>query len=132
MKKKFIVKIWSSTEDLDLNAEQIKYEIYENISNLETVEVEEIPFEKSREQQNKEWVQKAFDLVNWLGNWDDLAQILANHIDTEHRTLIQSFFRMIQEVINEYAKHEYFDDRNNGSLKWAKEVAKIKAYMPHI
>ena len=43
MKRKFIVNIWSSKEDLKLFANDIQYEIYENISDLDTVEVKEVP-----------------------------------------------------------------------------------------
>ena len=42
MKKQFVITVWSSEEKLDLTPEEIQYEIYENISNLDTVEVLEI------------------------------------------------------------------------------------------
>jgi len=41
-KKEFKVKIYSSNEELKLNADEIQYQIYENISNLDTVKVTEV------------------------------------------------------------------------------------------
>lgn len=38
MKRRFIVNIWSSKEDLKLFANDIQYEIYKNISNSLEIE----------------------------------------------------------------------------------------------
>ncbi len=59
---------------------------------------------------------------------------MRHKINCEHRTLIQSFFRMIQQVIQKYSKEDFSnsDARNEASLKWAKEVSKIEAYLPLI
>lgn len=81
---------------------------------------------------NKQIVDDIFQAVNYSSNERRLAKIFTEHIKTEHRTLIQSFFRMISRVIENYAEHEYFDARNEGSLKWAKKVADIDYFMPHI
>lgn len=88
--------------------------------------------DKTREERNKAWTREAFDLVNWMGNWDDLADVLIKKLRTEHNTLKQSFFRMIHKVIKAYSKHEYFDARNEASVRWAKEVAELDGYFPHI
>ncbi len=42
MKKQFVITVWSSEPNLDLTPEQMQHEIYETISNLDTVEVMEI------------------------------------------------------------------------------------------
>jgi hypothetical protein len=42
IKKEFKVKIYSSNEGLELNADEIQYQIYENISYLDTVKVAEV------------------------------------------------------------------------------------------
>ena len=81
---------------------------------------------------NKQIVSDIFQAVNYSSNARRLAKIFSKHIETEHRTLVQSFFRMISDIIDSYAKHEYFDDRNKGSLEWAKMVAKIESFMPLI
>lgn len=87
---------------------------------------------KSREDKNKVIVQSLFNVISLLGNDGDLAQSFLKQIQSEHRTNIQSFFRMIQEVIIEYAKSEYFDDRNKASIEWAKKVAKLEDHLPLI
>ncbi len=85
-----------------------------------------------RDERNKAFVKEAFDLVNWAGNWDSLAEAFTEWIQTEHRTLIQSFFRMINQIIEGYSQHTLSDARNENSLEWAKKVAKIDGYFPLI
>ena len=84
------------------------------------------------DERNKLLVREAFDLVNLSGNDRRLSEEFIKHIQTEHRTLIQSFFRMIQKVIEGYSKHTSSDARNVGSLKWAKDISKIDGYFPLI
>ena len=81
---------------------------------------------------NKKIVSDMFQAVNYSSNERRLAELFSEHIETEHRTLVQSFFRMISRVIDSYAEHEHFDDRNEGSLTWAKMVAKVESFMPLI
>lgn len=81
---------------------------------------------------NKDIVVDIFQAVNLSGNDRILAKEIIEWIETEHRTLIQSFFRMVRKVIKGYAKHEHSDARNEGSLEWAKKVAKIDGFMPLI
>ena len=81
---------------------------------------------------NKKIVSDIFQAVNYSSNARRLAKVFSEHIETEHRTLVQSFFRMISDIIDDYAKHEHFDARNEGSFEWAKKVAKIHCYMPLI
>ena len=73
-----------------------------------------------------------FRAINISGNDRILAEEFAKYIETEHRTLVQSFFRMIQKIIKDYSKHKYWDFRNVGSLEWAKKVAELEYYMPLI
>lgn len=84
------------------------------------------------EERNRQVVREMFDLLNLANNWKRLSKEFTEHIQTEHRTLIQNFFRMCATIIEEYAKEKYYDDRNAGSLKWAQDVAKIDYFMPHI
>jgi len=63
----------------------------------------------------------------------DLAHLLA----TDHRTLQQTMGRLVVALIAEWAEaydtHQ-FDDRNEGTVKWAAEVqAKVgQAFLPFI
>lgn len=81
---------------------------------------------------NKQIVDNMFEAVNYSNNDKRLAKVLIEHIETEHRTLVQSFFRMIAQTIRGYSLHEHFDDRNTASLVWAKKVANIDVHMPLI
>ena len=76
-------------------------------------------------EKNKKIVEDFFRLCNVMGNEDDLATAISEHINREHRTTIQCFFKTISRVIVDYAKTGQCDLRNEDSLKWAKEVAKI-------
>jgi hypothetical protein len=130
IKKKFVIEVYSNKTDLEL--EDGLKRIYKDLANLVTINIKEVPFSIPKKQQNEDWVKKGFDLVNWAGNDDKLAEELIEHIQSEHRSLIQSFFRTIQKTIEGYALHTVSDHRNEGSLDWAKIVAKIDYYMPHI
>lgn len=81
---------------------------------------------------NTKIVSDIFQAVNYSGNSERLGKAFVEHIETEHRTLIQSFFRMIADVIDEYGNHKQSDERNKGSLEWAKKVSEIDYYMPLI
>ena len=81
---------------------------------------------------NKKIVSDIFQAVNYSSNERRLAKVFSEHLTTEHRTLIQSFFRMMSRVIDDYAEHKYYDERNRGSLNWAQKVAKIEGFMPLI
>lgn len=132
MRKKYTVRVFDSKNVLpEIKEEDLRESILKDFP-YEEVSIKEIPFDKTREQRNKDWVKEAFDLINWAGNWDDLSEELVEHISSEHRTLIQSFFRMIQMTIEGYAQHTLSDPRNENSLEWAKKVSKIDAYFPHI
>lgn len=45
-------------------------------------------------------------------------------LSRQHRTLQQSFWRMIFGLITEYAKLEYFDDRNEQAVITCKAIIK--------
>ena len=78
-------------------------------------------------ERNKKAVDEFFRLCNYM-----------EHLNGEHRTIIQNFFRLISAVIKAYAAQVtgkptmWTDLRNEDSAKWAKEVAKIDVGMRHI
>ncbi len=109
------------------NNTQIKY-----LVNVVLKLINEHKNSMGRAERNKAFVKETFDLVNLSGNWDGLAEVFIEQICIEHRTLLQSFFRMIHSVIEGYAQHTNSDARNEGSLEWAKKVAIIDGYFPHI
>lgn len=133
MPKKYEVIVYDSFEasSKEYSKEELQSSL-ESIAGHPRVSIEEIPYHPNREQVNKKVVDDIFKAINFMGNWKDLAAALTKHINTEHPTLIQGFFRTVQKVIENYARDSHCDARNKGSLDWAMEVAKIKSYMPEI
>lgn len=84
--------------------------------------------------ENEKIIKELFRRINYMGNEDTLAMQISVHLKREHRTLVQSFFRMVKQVIEEYAGWDdsQTDQRNLASINWAKDVAKIKKYLPTI
>jgi len=88
--------------------------------------IEEIKKNQAIENRNKNFFDEIFDLVNCSGNDRRIAEYFEKNIYKIHRTLQQSFFRLIHRIIEDYAKLEFnrdTDARNEKSLEWAKKVA---------
>lgn len=81
-------------------------------------------------------VKSLADELNSMGNSDQaFAQdVVFDELNRQHRTLQQNFWRSIAGVISKLASvsPSYFDGRNEASVKWAKEVAKIQTYFPFV
>lgn len=73
-------------------------------------------------EENKEVVESLFRLCNRMGNDRVLAEAFKDQLIQEHRTLQQSFFRVIKEVIDDYATRKTYDLRNEDSILWTKAV----------
>ena len=74
------------------------------------------------EKNNEELIVEIFHLVNYVSNWETLAEQITEHIKTEHPTIVQNFFRLIQKIILDYSNYTYPDGRNKSSVDWAKEI----------
>jgi hypothetical protein len=76
------------------------------------------------------------NLFHKINGADDMfTEVLMKHILSEHRTLQQSFWRMITKLIIQTAKTEYYDLRNEASIEMCKEIVlklKEKLYLPLI
>ena len=85
-------------------------------------------------QRNQELVKEFFRLVNYLGNDGDMAEALADHLRTEHRTLQQNFWRTIQMTSLLYAEQTkgHTDLRNEGALAFTEAVNKVETYLPTV
>ena len=72
--------------------------------------------------------------LNTMGNEEFVAGLIGDRLSITHRTLQQNFWRSIAQVIERLASTEpnRYDARNEASVKWAKEVAKLKSYFPFI
>ena len=104
----------------------------ENLDEKKQILIEELKQYQNREIRNQNFFQEAFDLVNFSGNGKELAEHFIENLYKQHRTLQQSFFRVIAMIIEGFAKEKNFDARNKGSLEWANKVSKVDWYMPLI
>ena len=62
---------------------------------------------------------------------DSLAATLAAHLQSEHRTLQQNFFRGFVEAMKIY-QNSGTDLRNEASVKFAKNVVQEGHYFPYV
>lgn len=62
----------------------------------------------------------------------EIALDLFVSISTKHRTLQASFWRVMAEVIKEYGETDSFDPRNEGAVKYCKELSKVQPQIPFI
>lgn len=73
-----------------------------------------------------------FDVSNKMNIGEEvLIEVFNEAMRRQHRTLIQGFWRVISAAIKEYSASQ-FDLRNEDSVKWAKEVSKIEAFMRYV
>ena len=70
------------------------------------------------------------DMLNGFGN--EKMNDFVNALMKDHRTLQQSFMRLMIGIINAWNKTEYYDERNEATIKLANKLSEaIKdVYMP--
>ena len=79
-------------------------------------------------------VRTIFRSLNYAGR-DDFEKLLSHILNTEHRTLQQNFWRMINNVAAKYYEHSqpnYFDARNEQSVEFTKGIKDLNAFFSHI
>lgn len=78
-------------------------------------------------------VDDLFYVVNKMGTGEEvLVKVFVEKMYREHRTLLQSFWRVMFQVIKAYATCPS-DLRNEDSVKWAKDVVEcVPSYMRYI
>ena len=82
---------------------------------------------------NKALVTELFGLINKMGNDDDIALAIVDHLKTEHKTLQQGFWRVVRMTAGEWvASNPATDLRNESSLRFAKEIEASNEFMPFI
>jgi len=87
-------------------------------------------------EENLEVIEALFRRLN--GGSREFGEDLFEHINYfEHRTNVQSFWRVISKGIkshvDETKKHEtWVDGRNKSSYEWAKKVTEVDGYFPLI
>ncbi len=77
--------------------------------------------EEKKAEKLADFISRFFNLCGDSERIKNLTVALMN----THRTLQQGFMRFIIFYLNEYAKLEYFDDRNKAAVNLAKKIAKF-------
>ena len=68
--------------------------------------------------------------INSYSNFDFESEVFFRALECEHRTLQQSFWRLMQRVIKLIAEKGTTDLRNEATKKWCQKVADIEWYLP--
>lgn len=76
-------------------------------------------------------MQEVTSAVNIMSE-KELEEGMLNALLDEHRTLQQSFFRVLHNVLEQYADTKYYDLRNEASVEYAKKVRELDHYFPLI
>lgn len=86
--------------------------------------------------QASELTKELISLTNVIGKEDEIAQAMVKTIMSDHRTLQQAFWRVMNKVIVEYGKQasEYKDARNEGAVQSCKALTPVieEQYLPFI
>ena len=76
-------------------------------------------------------VEDLFKEINVLGKEDEISSQLHQLISQQHKTLQQSFIRIMYQFFLKYSANRY-DPRNEGSVKFAEEISKMEVFLPYI
>jgi len=79
----------------------------------------------------KQIVDELFNEINVIGKEDELSTQLHRLISQQHKTLQQSFIRIMYQFFLKYSANRY-DPRNEGAVKFAEEISKMKVFLPYI
>jgi len=76
-------------------------------------------------------VDALFEEINVLGKEEQLATQLHELISKQHKTLQQSFIRIMYQFFTKYSNNQY-DSRNEGAVKLAEQIRKLEVFLPFI
>ena len=79
----------------------------------------------------KEIVESLFKEINVMGKEEEVSSLLNQYVSRQHRTLQQSFIRVIQQFFTQYSTNDY-DPRNEGAVKLAEKISKMEVHLPYI
>lgn len=84
----------------------------------------------------KESMSTIITRVNRMGGEDEVAEILNSILISSHRTLQQSFWRVIWILMKKYSEallsSNFYDLRNEHSVKWCEKISKSCTYFPYV
>lgn len=82
--------------------------------------------------QSKQAMSQILAAVNYMGLEKELSEAMLATLLNDHRTIQQSFWRTIRLLAKQYGETQHFDQRNEASVKFAKEVGEIQMSLPFI
>jgi len=78
-------------------------------------------------------IQVITNACNTYDGPEPVIEGIVEALNHEHRTLQQSFWRVMYEVMKKYGADDWCDLRNEASKEFCREVTeKIEAYFPHV
>lgn len=80
---------------------------------------------------NESLAEEFLRLCNYMSNDRDLADVLVDHLRREHRTLQETFWRVIQMVAHKY-KDFPSDLRNQAAVEFAKKIDALDCSLPYV
>lgn len=78
----------------------------------------------------EELAKQLVGLTNAFGSENHVARGISKAIAQEHNTLQQSFWRVMQSVIQTHADEKYTDLRNQASVDFCKAAAEVTLLHP--
>ena len=79
----------------------------------------------------KEIVERLFQEINVMGKEAEVAYLLSLYVSRQHKTLQQSFIRVMHQFFIEYSDSSY-DLRNEGAVKFSEKISKMDVCLPYI
>ena len=80
----------------------------------------------------KQIVEDLFKEINVMGKEEELACQLNQLISLQHKTLQQSFIRIMHQFFTKYSATKNYDLRNEGAVKFAEQIKQMEVFLPHI
>ena len=86
---------------------------------------------KTNKQDAQDAIKVLLKHMNIMAPGYDLGVLMSAMLEGEHRTIAQSFMKEINSFLVRYSEVGY-DQRNENSVKFAKDVKALDAYFPMI
>jgi len=77
-------------------------------------------------------VEDLFKEINVMGKEDEISCQLHQLISKQHKTLQQSFIRIMHQFFTKYSANKNYDLRNEASVRFAEQIKKMQVFLPHI
>jgi hypothetical protein len=77
-------------------------------------------------------VEDLFKEINVMGKEDEISSTLHKIISQEHKTLQQSFIRIMHQFFTKYSANKNYDLRNEASVRFAEQIKQMEVFLPHV